>query len=204
MKKLLFIATIFLSLSCSNGDDFEPVYMDKIFVENPERTVKVNIIYVENEGDAKRSYNFNEQEFMNYLNGYYFHRLGIGLELNESKVLANEELYDLRDNVGSEASTFFMQSQDSYEKGKLNIYIIKRSNIIGVAGMGRNQRVLLTDTNIFNSTSPHEIGHALGLFHDDEITNIMSTTLNKDLRQSFNEEQEKRIEKRIDQINLGM
>lgn len=201
---VLFLVSIFVFPSCEsdNDNDHGPEYMEKIFIENPARVIKVNIIYVESTESSKlsSSYNLDEKDFMDYLNGYYFHRLGIGLELESSKSMINEELYDLRDNVGSEPSTFFMQSQESFDTDKLNIYIIKRSNIRGIAGMGRNQRILLTDENLYTSTSPHEIGHALGLFHTHESGNIMNTE-EKDLRQTFNKEQEEKIKKRIDQIN---
>ncbi len=191
-------------LACSHDDDHGPEDMGIMFVENPERTIKVNIFYVETEETSdKSSYNLDEGEFIEYLNGYYFHRYGIGLELGESRVLINSELYDLRDNQGSEPSTFFMQTQDSYEEDKINIYIIKRSNIIGIAGMGRIQRVLLTYENLFTSTSPHEIGHSLGLFHNDEVKNIMSTTLDKQSRQVFNGNQEDKMKKRIDELKYG-
>ncbi len=204
MKKLLLIISLLSFLSCSSEEDHSPEnIMDMVFVENPERTIKVNIIYVESQDTSdKSSYNLNEKDFINYLNGYYFHRLGIGLEIDESKKMVNDELYDLTDNQGSEPSTFFTQSQETYDKNKINIYIIKRSNIRGIAGMGRSQRVLLTDEHLFTSTSPHEIGHALGLFHTHETGNIMSTE-EKALRQSFNRDQEEKIKKRIDQINLG-
>ncbi|WP_103069898.1 matrixin family metalloprotease [Aquimarina sediminis] len=199
---VLLLFSMFIFSSCEKDTDHSPNYMEKIFVENPERIIKVNIIYVEAEESSNRSsYSLDEKEYLDYLNGYYFHRMGIGLELDNSKTLVNEELYDLRDNVGSEPSTFFMQSQESFDKDRLNIYIIKRSNIRAIAGMGRNQRVLLTDEHLYTSTSPHEIGHALGLFHTHESGNIMSTT-ERDLRQSFNKEQEEKIKKRIDQINL--
>ena len=201
MKKLLLLISIFLFLSCTKDDAYGSEIMEEIFVENPERIVKVNIFYVlADESSSKSEYNLNEQEYLDYLNGYYFHRYGIGLELGESKELVNEELYDLRDNKGSEPSTFFMQCRESYSKDRINIYIIKRSNIVGIAGIGRAQRVLITDENLFTSTSPHEIGHSLGLFHHDEQKNIMSTTLDKHSRQFFNPEQEGIIKKRIDQI----
>lgn len=201
-QRLLFIISIPLLLSCSTGDDLDAVGIEPEF-SAPEKIVKVNIIYVESsETLDKSSYTLNEAEFINYLNGEYFHRFGIGLELGESKSLVNEELYDLRDNEGSEPSTFLMQSRESYDKSKVNIYIVKRCNILGIAGIGRDQRVLITDENLFTSTAPHEIGHALGLFHSHEAENIMNT-VNKDSRHNFNETQEKKIKKRIDEINLN-
>ncbi|WP_106791947.1 matrixin family metalloprotease [Aquimarina sp. Aq78] len=200
-QRFLFIVSIPLLLSCSASDDLDSVGVEPEFAA-PEKIIKVNIIYVESsETLDKSSYTLDEKEFINYLNGEYFHRFGIGLELGESKSLINEELYDLRDNEGSEPSTFLMQSRESYDKSKVNIYIVKRCNILGIAGIGRDQRVLITDENLFTSTAPHEIGHALGLFHSHESENIMNT-VNKDSRHNFNETQEKKIKKRIDQINL--
>ncbi|PKV49395.1 matrixin [Aquimarina sp. MAR_2010_214] len=201
-QRFLFIISIPFLLSCSAGDDLNSVDVEPEFVAL-EKIIKVNIIYVESsETSNKSSYTLNEAEFINYLNGEYFHRFGIGLELGESKSLINEELYDLRDNAGSEPSTFLMQSRESYDKSKVNIYIVKRCNILGIAGIGRDQRVLMTDENLFTSTAPHEIGHALGLFHSHESENIMNT-INKDSRHNFNKDQEKKIKKRIDEINLN-
>ncbi|MCK8522486.1 hypothetical protein M0D21_12955 [Aquimarina sp. D1M17] len=199
--KLAFIFTaIFFLFSCS-AEEAENEPTEEIFVENPGRKVKVNIFYVENDGGSNEmSGKINEQEFIRFLNGYYFHRIDIGLELGKTVNLVNEELYDLRDNQGSEPSTFLMQTKESYDKNCLNIYIIKRSNIIGIAGMGRNQRVLLTDEFLYSSTSPHEIGHALGLFHIEEAGNIMSIR-DKHSRKNFNIEQEEKMKKKIDRIS---
>ncbi len=199
-QQLFFVVSIPLLLSCSAGDDLDSIGIEPEFMA-PEKIVKINIIYVESsETLHKSSYTLNEAEFINYLNGKYFHRFGIGLELGESKSLVNEELYDLRDNEGSEPSTFLMQSRESYDKSKVNIYIVKRCNILGIAGIGRDQRVLITDENLFTSTAPHEIGHALGLFHTHEAENIMNT-VDKGSRYNFNKDQEKKIKKRIDEIN---
>ncbi len=201
---LLLITTLFL-FSCENHEDdtVTTELIEPMFIDNPERLVKVNIFYVESGKSANQSsYSLSERDYIDYLNGHYFHRLGIGLVLNESKTIINDDLYDLRDNQGSEPSTFLMQSKASYDKNKINIYIIKRSNIKGIAGIGRDQRVLLTDQNLYTTSSPHEIGHALGLFHSDEEENIMSYTLNKDARRYFNKTQEERMKRQIDKINL--
>lgn len=200
--RLLFTVSIPLLLSCSAGDEDDSIGIESEFPAI-EKIVKINIIYVESsETLDKSSYSLNETEFINYLNKKYFNRFGIGLELGESKSLVNEELYDLRDNEGSEPSTFLMQSRESYDKSKVNIYIVKRCNIRAIAGIGRDQRVLITDENLFTSTTPHEIGHALGLFHTHEAGNIMNT-VGKDSRHNFNKDQEKKIKKRIDEINLN-
>ncbi len=198
----LVVLPMVLFLSCSIDDRVDSLRIEPIFIENPARSVKVAIIYVESDETlSKSSYDLDEAKFIDYLNGYYFHRLNIGLELETSKSLVNEDLYDLRDNEGSESTTFFKQSQGSYEKNKINIYIIKRCNMTGIAGIGRNQRVLLTDENMFTSTSPHEIGHALGLFHTHEPRNIMNTK-DKKMRVYFNKNQEEIIKRKIDEINL--
>lgn len=201
MKQLLpFIFTL-LFLSCANDDanDFEP--LEQISAKDISRIVKVNIFYVKSKTSPKSEYNIDEIKYLEYLNTTYFYRYGIGLELSKSDVLINDELYDLRDNVGNESSTFLMNCRASHDRNKINIYIIKSSNVIGISGIGRGLRVLLTDKSLFTSTSPHEIGHALGLFHTEETTNIMSQTLDKHLRMFFNEEQEETLKKNIDKIN---
>lgn len=206
-RKLSFLYTcthsfflLFMMTSCQADHVDTASSIVPMFVESPEKSIKVNIFYVaQDKKTANTSYTRNEKRFIDFLNGNYFHRFGIGLELASVQTIVNKELYDLRDNEGGEPSTFFMQSRATYEKDKLNIYIIKRENIIGIAGMGRDQRVLLTDTNMYTSTSPHEIGHALGLFHSKEKGNIMNTM--KDQRMHFNPKQMYQLRKCIDMIN---
>ncbi len=201
---LLFIFTFFF-LSCEKPEEDDTLEMEQIFVENPERIIKVNIFYIESQKSSKQSsYSLDEADYIDYLNGYYFHRLGIGLELEKSSSIVNDDLYDLRDNRGGEPSTFLMQSKKTYDKNKLNIYIIKRSNIYGIAGIGRDKRVLITDHHLYTSSSPHEIGHALGLFHNDEDGNIMNCgVVNKDERRFFNNTQQEKMKKQIDNINFN-
>jgi len=201
MKQLLLFIFILLFLSCANDDDyyFDPIV--QISAKDISRIVKVNIFYVKSKTSPKSKYNLDEIKYLEYLNTTYFYKYDIRLELSNTDVLINDELYDLRDNMGNEPSIFLSNSRASHDKNKINIYIIKSRNIIGVSGIGRGLRVLLTDKSLFTSTSPHEIGHALGLFHTKETTNIMSQTPDKHLRMFFNKEQEETLKKNIDKIN---
>lgn len=191
-----------LFICCTTEDDQTSLNAEPIFIKSPERIIKIDIIYVLD--SAKMDpliYNLNEIDFINYLNGQFFHRYDIGFILGETKTLISKELYDLRDNRGSEASTFFMETQKSYKKDRVNIYIIKRENTIGIAGLGKNQRALITDEFLYKTTSPHEIGHALGLFHCAEEGNIMCQ-INPHLRKTFMNTQVEKMKKCIDKINL--
>ncbi|MHA7057370.1 matrixin family metalloprotease [Aquimarina sp. M1] len=171
--KILLVLSIFVS--CTAEDDYIPYEVEQVFSDNLDRTIKVNITYIQSSNKAHNtSYNLNEVHFIKNLNGSFFHRYGIGLELGETKTIINDELYDLRDNRGQESAVFLSQTQDMYEEDKINIYVIKRSNTVAIAGIGRNQRALITDEFLYTSTAPHEIGHALGLFHYPEEGNIMS------------------------------
>ena len=204
MKPILLFLFAFFFLSCEAPEEDDTFEIEQIFVENPERIIKVNIFYIESQKSSKKSsYSLDEADYINYLNGYYFHRLGIGLELDQSRSIVNDDLYDLRDNQGGEPSMFLMQSKRTYNKNMLNIYIIKRSNIYGIAGIGRDKRVLITDQHLYTSSSPHEIGHALGLFHNEEHGNIMNCGVNKNERRYFNKIQEDTMKKQIDNINFN-
>jgi len=122
----------------------------------------------------RSSYGLNEIEFIEFLNGSYFHRYGIGMELGVVRTLINDQLYDLRDNRGEETAVFLSETQDQFDENRISVFVVKRSNTVAIAGMGKDQRVLVTDEFLYTSTTPHEIGHALGLFHTSEEGNIMS------------------------------
>ncbi|WP_025742931.1 matrixin family metalloprotease [Aquimarina pacifica] len=175
MKLIQIITLLFLCTSCAIEDDYVPLNIEPIFVDNPETTIKIDIIYVLPSGNNNKSmYHLNENDFVDNLNGGFFHRYDIGLELGQIRTITNDELYDLRDNRDAETSTFLKETQDSYKKDRVNVYIIKRANTIALAGIGNDKRALITDEFLYETTAPHEIGHALGLFHTAEEGNIMS------------------------------
>ncbi len=175
MKFIKLLFAMSLCISCAIEDDYVPLDIDPIFVDNPEVSIKMDIIYVlSSENTNKAMYNLDEEDFVDNLNGSFFHRYNIGFEIGEIRTLINDELYDLRDNRDSETSTFLKETQNSYKKDRVNIYIIKRDHTIAIAGIGNSNRALITDKFLYETTAPHEIGHALGLFHTQEEGNIMS------------------------------
>ncbi len=176
MKNLLLLIPAFILVltSCSTPDDSVLTYEESILIDNPTHTITIDIIYVlSSDNPDINEYDLNEAQYINDLNRFYFHRNDIGLELGETRSIINDELYDLKDNVGSEERTFFVETVDSYKKDRLNIYVIKRSNTRAIAGMGKDRRALITDEFLTKCTSPHEIGHALGLFHTKALGNVM-------------------------------
>ncbi len=191
-----------LFICCTAADDDQiPLNPKLIFIDNPEKTIKIDIIYVLPSTQINQSiYNLNEMDLINHLNGRFFHRYNIGFILGETRTLINKELYDLRDNRGSEASVFFMETKESYKKDRVNMYIIKRDHTIGIAGLGRNQRALITDKFLYKTTCPHEIGHALGLFHHADENNIMCQ-INSHSRIIFLDSQVKKMKESIQKIN---
>ncbi|SEL66329.1 hypothetical protein SAMN04487910_2957 [Aquimarina amphilecti] len=202
MKKLLPIILILLTTySCSVEDDSAPLFIEPIFVDNPTAKLLVDIIYVvPSENHDKSMYQLDEAKYLEFLNGCFFNRNDIGIEMGESRVVINSELYDLKDNRGNESAVFSRETQDSYKQDRLNIYVIPRTNTIAIAGIGLRQRALITDEFLFQSTSPHEIGHALGLFHCDVEGNIM-TRVRPYLRKDFDGNQINTMRERILSIN---
>ncbi len=202
MKPIIVLLIVFIFFACSQeGDDDIPLYIEQIFTDSPEKTIYIDIIYVLSSNNPNpKAYNLNEVDYINHLNGSYFHRNNIGLVLGKISTLMNDELYDLKDNRNNETSTFLKETKDHYNKGRLNLYIMKRCNTIAIAGIGMNQRALVTDEHIHKTTSPHEIGHALGLHHTIEEGNIMSMK-RPYLRKEFNTNQIIQLKKRIDEIN---
>jgi len=200
--KLVKIVCVLLLLcvSCATEDEYEPYELEQVFSDNLEQVIKVDIIRVET-SDIKNtsSYNFDSDDFVKNLNGSFFNRIGIGLELGETRVMINDELYDLRDNKNSESRVFLNETKNDYNKNRISIYIIKRTNTYSIAGIGNSQRALITDEFLYKSTAPHEIGHALGLLHHSETGNIMSE-VRPYLRKFFNDHQVGKMKQAIGDI----
>ncbi|WP_299434713.1 hypothetical protein [uncultured Aquimarina sp.] len=203
MKYLIPIFLVLLLPSCSVEDDSAPLFIEPIYMNNPTAKLLVDIIYVlPNENYDKSMYNLNESKYIDFLNGCFFNRHDIGIIMGESKTLINAELYNLKDNRNDESVIFNTETLNSYAIDRLSIYIIPRSNTIAIAGIGLRQRALITDEFLFRSTSPHEIGHALGLPHLELEGNIMCQ-IKPYLRKDFNNYQADNMIERITSINLG-
>ncbi|WP_299433689.1 hypothetical protein [uncultured Aquimarina sp.] len=202
MKNITAILlTLTLFASCTYEDDSAPLHIEQIFVDNPDETIILDIIYVlPSKSTNKSIYSLNESDFIKNLNGSYFNRYNIGLKLGQVKTMINDELYDLRDNRNSESRVFLQETQEHYNQKRLTAYIIKRANTIAIAGIGKDQRILITDEFLNQSTVPHEIGHALGLFHFEEEGNLMSL-IRPYLRKEFTDAQVSRMKERINKIN---
>ncbi len=201
MKFCYYAVALFFTLSaCYTEDDYEPITIDPIFSIDIEQHIPVDIIYiVPSKKTSNTLYQIDPKKYISHLNGSYFHRNGISLSLISTKTLHNNELFDLTDNRNNETSVFLKATQSTYRKDRLNIYIIKRSNTVAVAGIGKDRRVLITDEHLYTSTSPHEIGHALNLHHTDIEGNVMSTT-NPHLRKQFTHHQIQTIKSSIEVI----
>ncbi|KZS42907.1 hypothetical protein AWE51_16210 [Aquimarina aggregata] len=201
MKQLTFLLLVLLLPSCSVEDDSAPLFIEPIYVNNPTFKLKLDIIYVlPNEKYAKSKYNIDESKYLDYLNGCFFNRHDIGIVLGESRTLVNPELYDLKDDRGNESAIFERETKGTCKPDRLNMYIIPRTNTIAIAGLGVTQRTLITDEFLFKTTSPHEIGHSLGLHHLDVDGNIMSR-VKPYLRKEFNSEQVSELIQQIITIN---
>lgn len=196
--RVLLVLSIFAS--CATTDDYVPYQVEQIFSENLEKVIKVDIIYVQPSNKSNKiSYGLNENHFVNNLNGSFFHRHGIGFEMGDVKTLYNDELYDLKDNRGQETSVFLRETQDFYSNNRISIYVMKRSNTIAIAGIGKDKRALITDEFLYTSTAPHEIGHALGLYHYHEEGNIMSQ-IRPYMRKDFTNAQVNIMKETLDKI----
>lgn len=201
MKRLTLILLTLTFFACTYEDDSGAPQIEQIFVDNPEESITLDIIYVlPNSSTSKSIYNLNESDFIDNLNGSYFNRFNIGITLGRVKTMVNNELYDLKDNRGFESSVFLKETKEHYNKTRLSVYIIKRANTIAIAGIGKNQRVLITDEFLYETTAPHEIGHALGLYHYEKEGNLMSI-IKPYLRREFTDVQLNKIKETIRKIN---
>ena len=196
---ILLLSILFLS-SCATEDDFVELSIEPVYAENLDVELKVDIVYVKDPNFDEVLPKFNEQRFIDDLNGKYFHRNGIGFTLGKVDILEHQELYDFKDNRGNEQETFLNETEAYTNSDRITIFIIKRSNIYGISGIGYGQRVLLTDEHVFESTSPHEIGHSLGLGHTVEEGNIMCT-VKPHLRKEFTSQQSNAMKQKIKLIN---
>ncbi|MCK8521343.1 hypothetical protein M0D21_07185 [Aquimarina sp. D1M17] len=189
MRYLILILSVLLLPSCSVEDDFAPLSIEPIYMDNTAANVLVDIIYVlPNEDYDKTFYNLNEAKYIDFLNGCFFNRHDIGITMGESKTIINPELFNLKDNQHQEPQVFSSETENLYKTDRLSIFIIPRSNTYGIAGLGLPHRLLITDEFLFTTTSPHEVGHSLGLTHKEIEGNIMCRK-KPYLRKEFDEDQ---------------
>ncbi len=201
MKPTFLLLLAMLCFSCTHDED-ENVPTLNVATKKTEKSILVDIVYVlpsQISFEETLPSSINSTDYINYLNDHYFYQYNIGLIMGTTTTIKNDELFDLRDNRGDEVSTFLNETKNIFHKNRLTIYIIKRSNIIAIAGIGKDQRALITDENLYTSTTPHEIGHALGLFHSHEGGNVMHD-IKTHPRHSFDAEQVAHMKETIDQI----
>jgi len=200
MRLLKILCIVSIITSCATEDDYVPYEVEQVFLENLEQKIKVDIIYIQPSGNNNQTkYNLDETHFINTLNGSFFHRYGIGLEKGDSRTMIDDELYDLRDNRGEESSVFLRQTENNHNQDRISVYVMKRAHTIAIAGIGKDQRALITDEFLYTSTTPHEIGHALGLHHYPEEGNIMSQ-IRPYLRKEFSDTQIDRLKEKLKKI----
>ncbi|UZO82586.1 matrixin family metalloprotease [Aquimarina sp. ERC-38] len=185
MKLFTILLIVLLFVACAPEDDYVPTQIEPVFTTNYDREIIVDIKFViSDDFNSSSLYDVNEKNLIENLNGSYFHRNNINLKLGEVGTFLNNELFDLKDDRGREKEVLKYVTVNSYNNERLTIYIIKRSNTIALGGVAISQRALITEEKLFESTTPHEIGHALGLEHTRTEHNIMSE-YNPNLRTEF-------------------
>lgn len=112
MKYFSPLLLLILFVSCLLESENVLVLSEYIFVDYPDRTIKIDILCAPTSDNSnKRTYNFDKDSFIENLNGCYFHRNNIGLIEGKFRTIINDELYDLKDDKGGEASIFLMESK---------------------------------------------------------------------------------------------
>lgn len=199
---LLSLSIIFL-ISCAKEDDTVQLLVEPVYNNNPENTLLIDITYIKSSDQLTPSAKkFDEQSFIEKLNVQFFHRHDIGFILGEVSSITNDELHNLKDNRNSETSVFLTETESIFKKDRINIYVIKREHIYAISGIGVDQRVLITDEYLNSTTTPHEIGHSLNLFHSHVKTNIMCDHVSNN-RTEFSDQQLETLKNRIQEINLN-
>ena len=200
IKKTIFPLLILFLNSCAPEDDYVENQIEQVFTKDIETEIIVDLKYVvSNEIRTKNIYALNEEKFISHLNGSYFHRHAINFTLGTSQTFLSDELFDLTDNRGEEALILKQQTKTDYNPKRLTIYIMLRRNTVALGGVAVNRRALITDEMLFQSTAPHEIGHALGLHHKSVHENIMSE-FNPHLRTEFDSSQVEIMKNTITEI----
>ena len=203
MKTLAYLFLTILLISCATEDDFVQLSIEPVLKDEVASEIKLDIVYVVSVNNTSQAqYGLNENDYVNHLNATYFHRNDVGFVLGDVRTMVNDDLYDLTDNRGNEIRTFLDQTENDYNHSRVTVYIMKRSNILAIAGIGYNQRALITDEFLYESTSPHEIGHALGLGHSDIEGNIMYQ-IKPHMRKEFNKQQADALQVTIERIKRG-
>ena len=201
MKIFAYLFLTVLLVSCATEDDFVQLAIEPILKDEVASEITLDIVYVvSSDNSSKSQYQINENNFVSHLNATYFHRNDIGFVLGDVRTMVNDDLYDLTDNRGNETRTFLDQTDDDYNHSRVTVYIMKRSNTVAIAGIGYNQRALITDEFLYESTSPHEIGHALGLGHSDVEGNIMCQ-IKPHIRKEYSKQQADALKVTIERIN---
>lgn len=202
MNKLYFILVFCVSVlfSCAPEDDYVPFQIEQVFATSFDQEIFMDIVYVVPSNNATKSlYSLDEKDYVNFLNGSFFHRNKINLKLGKVSKMISDELYDLRDNRGGEVRVFLNETDNNFTINRLTIYIMKRTHTLAIAGIGMDRRALVTDEFLYETTSPHEIGHALGLAHNSVEGNIMSE-IKPYLRTEFNQDQVRSMKNNINKI----